>query len=183
MSEKLRSEVDYDPVTTLENQLPPEATGFGNLAIQLLYNTLAGGTQLANRQLQHRIFTGRSQHGTSGAARLRRCQIDQCFQVCAEAGCRTRTTEVTTDVVITPALGQRLTITWSVGREHHTCVVVIAAQLTQIKVGGYTLAALYHALRQQIQRINRLNQLFIRRKQLACLDQDIGRTIQSRQGL
>src|SRR3990167_5297554 len=61
-------------------------------------------------------------------------ETDQGFQIGGEPRRRTRPTEIRAYIVIATALGYRLADTWHEGREYHTGVIAITAQLAQIEV-------------------------------------------------
>ncbi|MCY1523119.1 hypothetical protein D9M68_580060 [compost metagenome] len=128
-------------------------------------------------------------------AELHPPQADQGFQIGRETCRRTRPAEVGADIIIAAALGNRLADARHERREHHPGVIVIATQLTQIKVQRQlrvTQAQRIGNRQQVIQRsmhiVRRLDQASLRQVQHFTATTELGQGAQhraqrSRQGL
>src|SRR5690606_32317357 len=107
---------------------------FAGLPLQRLNNPLALPAQLADRLPQRGIGIVRSPDTCQRRGELGIAQTYQGLQICRKAGCRTSTTEVCANVVITTALRNRLSNARYEHGKYDTAVVVVATQLAQVKI-------------------------------------------------
>ena len=97
-----------DTITQLQLPITAQLRGIGlRLAVQRLHHPLTLAAQIANRTPEAGLVAVWRQIPATGVVRSA-LQTDQRFQIGGEACRRARTAEIGTDVVVPPALGDRL---------------------------------------------------------------------------